>query len=193
MSKLPSKPSWDRLYEIAAGQGGYFTTVQATSAGFYPQLLAKHVKSGRALRIRRGIYRIVHFPAGDREDLVVLWLWSERKGVFSHETALALHGLSDILPSLTHMTVPRTWANRRLRIPTGLSLHCAAVRKADRTWHGVVPVTTPARTLLDCASAEVAPDLLSQALEEGLERGLFSRGEVRETVEFLARLGGRAT
>jgi len=49
--------------------------------------------------VRRGVYRLEHFPAGEHEDLVALWLWTDRAGVFSHETALALHGLSDTLPS----------------------------------------------------------------------------------------------
>ncbi len=44
--------------------------------------------------MRRGVYRLVHFPVGDHEDLTAVWLWSEREGVFSHETALALHDLS---------------------------------------------------------------------------------------------------
>ena len=192
MTRSPSKPSWGRLYRIAAGQGGYFTTAQAASAGYYPQLLAKHVRGGRARRVRRGIYRIVHFPSGEREDLVVLWLWSERRGVFSHETALALHDLSDVLPSRVHMTVPRTWEDRRLRVPRGLLLHCASVRKADRTWHGTVPVTTPARTLHDCAEAHVSPELVSQAMQEGLDRGLFASADVREVERHLARFGGPA-
>lgn len=192
MPRPSSKPSWDRLYRVAAGQAGYFTSAQAAGAGYYPQLLAKHLRSGRARRVRRGIYRIVHFPPGEREDLVVLWLWSERKGVFSHETALALHELSDVLPSLVHMTVPRTWERRRLRVPKGLLLHCAAVRKADRAWHGPVPVTTPARTLRDCAEADVSPELVSQALGEGLDRGLFARAEVHEVERYLARFGGQA-
>jgi len=37
--------------------------------------------------LRRGIHRLVYFPAGQHEDLVALWLWSEQAGVFSHDTA----------------------------------------------------------------------------------------------------------
>ena len=51
------------------------------------------------LRLRRGIYRLVHFPAGEHEELIELWLWTERTGLASHQTALALHGLSDALPA----------------------------------------------------------------------------------------------
>jgi hypothetical protein len=38
---------------------------------------------------------IVHFPAGEHEELVAAWLWSELAGVVSHQSALALHRLSD--------------------------------------------------------------------------------------------------
>src|ERR1700722_20609647 len=99
MSPRPSKhPDRDRLYEIAAAQEGLFTTQQAAEAGSSPQLLLHHLSSGTAVRVRRGIYRLVHFPAGEHEDLVSAWLWSEQMGVFSHETALSLHRLSYVLP-----------------------------------------------------------------------------------------------
>lgn len=64
------------------------------------------------LRVRRGVYRLVHFPAGDHEDLTAVWLWSQHEGVFSHETALALHDLSDVLPSRAHLTLPRRSPSR---------------------------------------------------------------------------------
>src|SRR5690348_10230352 len=99
MTALASTPNWDHLYEQASAQEGYFTTQQAAAAGYSSQLLLKHLHAGRIKRARRGVYRLVHFPAGDHEDLTIVWLWSECKGVFSHMTALALHGLSDALPS----------------------------------------------------------------------------------------------
>ena len=54
---------------------------------------------------------------GDHEELVIAWLWSDKQGVFSHQTALALHGLSDALPSKAHILLPATWRARRLRVP----------------------------------------------------------------------------
>ncbi len=100
------------------------------------------------VRVRRGIYRLVHFPASEHEDLVVLWLWAEQAGVFSHETALALHDLSDALPGKVHLTVPASWRRRRLRVPAGLVLHFADVGDVDRASfggarHGAAP--DPAR------------------------------------------------
>src|ERR1700730_1941679 len=121
-----------RLYEIAAAQEGLFTTRQAAEAGYSPQLLVHHISSGRAGRVRRGIYRLVHFPAGEHEELVSAWLWSERVGGFSHQTALVLHRLSDALPARLHLTLPSAWQRRRLRLPEGVVLHHADVSKQDR-------------------------------------------------------------
>jgi len=84
------------------------------------------------IRVRRGVYRLVHFPAGDYEDLTTVWLWSEHMGVFSHQTALALHDLSDVLPSQVHLTLPNTWRSRRLRVPEGVVLHYGDVADSDR-------------------------------------------------------------
>src|SRR5437588_661538 len=119
------KPSWDQLFATAAAQSGHVTTQQAAEAGYSPQLLLKHLRAGRLRRIRRGIYRLVHFPADEHEDLVVVWLWFERAGVFSHQTALALHDLSDAMPAQLHITLPADWRHRRFRIPDGVVLHHA--------------------------------------------------------------------
>ncbi len=192
MGANAARPSWDRLYEVASAHEGHFTTAQAGEVGYSPQLLAKHLRSGRLIRIRRGVYRIVHFPAGDHEDLVVLWLWSDRAGVFSLETALALHELSDVLPTRVHMTLPCSWSRRRLRVPHEVVVHYADLMDSERTWVGSVPVTTPARTLRDCAESNVAPDLVRQALEEGLDRGLFTKGAVSMVNEYLAQFNGTA-
>jgi predicted transcriptional regulator of viral defense system len=183
-------PSWDRLYEEASAQDGYFTTRQAADSGYSTQLLAKHVRAGRIRRVRRGIYRLVHFPAGEHEDLVIAWLWSEQAGVVSHQTALALHGLSDALPSHVHLTLPADWCARRLRVPDGIVLHHADVTPEDRAWFGAVPTTSVARSLNDCAHAGLAPDLLRQAAGQALRRGLARRDELAAVEESLAPFGG---
>ena len=188
MSGQAPKPNWDRLYEMASAQQGHFTTAQAGAAGYSSQLLAKHLRSGRLRRVRRGIYRLVHFPAGEHEDLVVLWLWSDRVGVFSHETALALHELSDVLPTQIHLTLPASCQSRRLRIPKGIVLHYGDIPDRERVFSSDVAVTSPVRTLGDCVRAHVAPDLVRQGLAQGFERGLFARDQARAIKQQLSRL-----
>jgi predicted transcriptional regulator of viral defense system len=189
---LPAHPDWNRLFEVAAGQEGLFTTQQAAETGYSPQLLVHHVHSGRAIRIRRGIYRLVHFPAGEHEELVAVWLWSERAGVVSHQTALALHGLSDALPAHVHLTLPSAWRRRRFRVPEGVVLHHADVPPEERSWFGAVPTTQPQRSLNDCAREGLSPELLRQAAEQALRRGLVTRAELGAVEEALAPFGGLA-
>ena len=192
MSGACDKPSWNRLYEIASAQQGYFSTQQAAGAGYSSQLLGKHLRSGRVMRARRGVYRLVHFPPGDHEELVTLWLWSEQAGVFSHQTALALHELSDVLPARVHLTLPLSWQARRLRVPPGVRRHHAELPPTDRAWIGAVPVTTPGRTLLDMAAGPSSPEVLHKALDDARARGLLAAEVVEQVARALGRFGGHA-
>lgn len=180
-------PSWDRLYETAAAQAGHFTTAQAEVAGYSPQLLAKYLANGRVARVRRGVYRLVHFPAGEHEEFVIVWLWSGRAGVFTHETALFLHGISDALPARMHLTLPAEWHRRRLRVPEGVVTHFGGLDSADRSWVGPVPVSGVARTLVDCAQAGVAPEMVREAMEQAIERGMIRAGSLPEVTDYLSR------
>jgi predicted transcriptional regulator of viral defense system len=184
------EPTWQALYDIAATQEGLFTTKQAAAAGYSPPLLAHHQKTGRIARIRRGIYRLVHFPSGEQEELVTAWLWTDAQGVLSHQTALALHRLSDVLPVQIHLTLPLSWRRRRFRVPGGLILHHADVSRGERTWVGAVPVTSASRTLNDCAITGLSPDLLRQGAKQALTRGLVTKAEIGRVQTALKSFGG---
>lgn len=188
----PLHPDWNRLYETAEVQQGLFTTRQAAEAGYSPQLLNHHVRAGKVRQAGRGRYRLVHFPGGEHEELVSVWLWSQQTGVVSHRSALALHGLSDDLPARIHMTLPAAWRRRRLRVPTDVVLHHADVPPEDRSWCGPVPITNPRRTLNDCATEGLAPDLLAQAARQALRRGLVTVDELADVATALAPYGGLA-
>lgn len=193
MSRVPERhPDWNRLFEAAAAQEGLFTTKQAAEAGYSPQLLVHYVRTGKAVRVHRGIYRLVHFPAGEHGELVAAWLWSELAGVVSHQSALALHGLSDVLPARVHLTLPEAWRRRRFRVPADVMLHHANVPPDDRSWFGAVPITNPRRTLNDCASDGLSPELLRQAAQQALRRGLVTRNELGDVETALAPFGGFA-
>jgi predicted transcriptional regulator of viral defense system len=107
--------------------------------------------------MRRGVYRLVHCPAGDHENLTVVWLGSEQEAGFSRQTALALHGISDALPAQVRLTLPETWRRRRLRVPAGVLPHYSGGAKSERRWSGTVPATAPLPTLEDCARSACRP------------------------------------
>lgn len=188
-----NRPNWDRLFELAAAQAGYVTTRQAAAAGYSTHLLRKHIHAGRITRPQRGIYRLVHFPAGEHEELVPAWLWSEQAGVLSHQTALSLHVLSDVLPAQAHITLPAAWRRRRFRVPPGVVIHHADVPPEDRSWFGPVPATSARRTLSDCAKSGLSPELLRQAARQALGRGLVARSELGDVEAALEPFGGLAS
>jgi predicted transcriptional regulator of viral defense system len=110
--------------------------------------------------------------------------------VLSHQTALALHGLSDVLPAHVHLTVPSAWRHRRFRLPPNVVLHHADVAAEDRAWFGAVPVTTPRRTLSDCAKEGLSPEVIGQAARQALRRGLVAQSELGDVDRALAPFGG---
>jgi predicted transcriptional regulator of viral defense system len=179
VERPPARPSWDNLYELAAAQEGYFTRSQAHDIGYSDPLLHYYVARKRLERTGRGLFRLVHFPPSDDEDLVATWLWSRQQGVFSHETALRLHQLSDVLPNEKHLTMPVAWRRRRVKVPAGLVLHFADLPPRNVEWHGAVRVTSPLRTLLDCEADAVNPELLSHAKRQALRRGLVQANDLR--------------
>jgi predicted transcriptional regulator of viral defense system len=178
MARHAQGSPWQALFRVAAGQEGLFSARQATSVGCSQQLLAKYIASGRIERVQRALYRIVDFPAGEHEGLVAVWLWSRNEGVFSHDSALFLHDLSDVLPIRAHVTLPVSWKTRLIQIPQDIAVYYADIPKEDRAWVGPLPVTSVRWTLSDCLHTSVSPELVAQASVQAAERGLITAEEV---------------
>ncbi len=189
MAAVADNSRWNQLFELASPQHGMVTAKQAAAADYSPQLIHHHLMGGRLKRLNRGLYRLVHFPVSEHEDLTALWLWSEHAGVCSHQTALLLHGLSDALPSQAHMTLPASWRRRRLRVPQGVVLHYDDVSDADKTWFGPIRITMVGRTLNYCARAGLSPELLRQATKQALRRGLVTKAELGDVKTALKSYG----
>lgn len=166
--------TYNKLYQIAEPQAGYFTTAQVSAAGIDRDRLSDYAAAGQLERVRHGIYRLVSFPRVPHEDLFVAWLASGPDSVISHDSALAIYELSDALPARVHVTVPRTASRRR----PGVSLHTGRIASDEITHYGALRMTTVARTIVDVAFDGLADDLVIQAIQEALSRGLASREEL---------------
>jgi len=177
-------PDHDQLYRIAESQGGYFTTQQAHQAGFSDERLSYYSKNGLFSRIRRGIYRLNRFPMSPNEDLIVAWLRTGPDSAISHESALALYDLTDIIPSEVHVTVPRTASRRR----DNIRLHTSHITPLEITSREGLPVTTVVRTIADVARTGLAEEHIRQAIDNALARGLVNKESLRQAAE---RYGGR--
>ena len=167
------------LAALAHEQGGYFTAKQAGQVGYGYRHLDYHESVGNFERVEHGLYRLPTIPRSDHDDLVRLALWSrnqkdEPQAVVSHETALALHELSDLLPASIHLIVPVRF---RKAPPAGCVLHKADLSPGDIEERIGFRVTTPLRTLIDAAAGGVSQEELDKAVREALSRGL-----VRKTV-----------
>lgn len=163
--------------EAARSRAGFFTSAEALSHNVSPQLLRYRVQRGWAHREMRGVYRFAGVPPTEQDDLIALSLWSDEEGVFSHVTALALHGLSDALPAKIHMTVPMTWKYPRFVRPKNLVLHLDDLDKGAVQWLGHIRVTTVAKTLADCIAARISPNLVDQGLSQARSRKLIAPEE----------------
>jgi predicted transcriptional regulator of viral defense system len=164
------------LYQIAAAQGGYFTAAQARQAGYAYSQQHFHLARGNWLKVDRGLFRLRDYPAGGREDLIRWSLWSrdqqgKPQAVVSHDTALTVHELSDVLPARVHLTVPRGF---RKRVPPGCVLHKATLDPKEIEARDGYWVTTPVRTLLDVADSPLSQEHLDRAVRDALEAGLVS-------------------
>lgn len=176
-----------RLFTLADQQAGYFTAAQARELGYSDRLIHHHKTYGNWLEAGWGLYRLRDYPATPEEDLVRLYLWSRDKqgnpqAVVSHDTALALYELSDLMPSRYHLSVPPGF---RKAPPPGVVLHRSRLEPSEVKWRGGYRITVPLRTLLDAARSGISPEHVAEATRQALERGLVRERALKEAVQNL--------
>ena len=136
------------LFAQASEQAGYFTA-QAHAAGYSKQLLAYHAATGRFIRQRRGLYRLRDYPSSRYKEVTAAWLAAgKNSAAVSHESALDLLNLSDVLPDRVHLTVPRSRRGLpRLRL---VALHTTVhpLLPHETTIREGIRITDPMRSIL---------------------------------------------
>jgi predicted transcriptional regulator of viral defense system len=176
------------LFDLASGQTGYFTARQAHTCGFSRSLLSHHARTGRFVRFQRGVYRLRDYPSSAREHVVAAWLAAGKDvAVVSHDSALDLLDLSDVIPDAVHLTVPRS--QRSLPRIAGVKVHTTdrAIGPEDRWVRDGVVVTSAARSIVDAAERGADPDQVGLAVAQAIERGLASAAELRRTASARGR------
>jgi predicted transcriptional regulator of viral defense system len=144
--------------------------------------LRHHARAGgRYERVRRSLYRLRHFPSSPHEHVMAAWLPLRDTGaVVSHESALELYELSDVIPDSIHLSLSRTERGQRRR--AGVQLHTLnrPPEKAEvRSVEGL-PVTAPERTIVDVLEAGAQPEQVAMAINQALERGLTTSQRLGE-------------
>jgi very-short-patch-repair endonuclease len=157
----------DRLLgAIAAQQHGMVARRQLVDAGLEEHEIAYRVRTGRLIRRHRGVYAVGHVPPSPHARAMAAVLACGPGAVLSHRSAGALWGLvRDTGP-------PDVTAAGRRRHP-GIAVHRSRLAETDITRHYDIPITTPARTLLDLADS-MDPAALTRAVQEARLRHILS-------------------
>jgi len=150
------------LADLAAAQWGLVTTSQANEAGVSRTHLNRLAVAGVLVRLTHGVYAMRTSAGDDLLDLRCAWLTLDPTRlaadrltdptpavVVSHASAAHLHGHGDILADRHEFTVPTRKQTRRPE----LRLHRGDLPASDITVHRGLPVTTPARAVLDLLTA----------------------------------------
>lgn len=170
----------DELIAIAEENDGLLTSKQARQAGILDSVLVRLAQRGRLERAARGVYRIAHFPQSKFSQYREAILWAEANHgpeepdvTLSHETALALYGISDANPSLVHITVPKAARLRRER-PKWIAVHRGDLHPLDVTLHEGLTVTTVAKTITDVLNTTGRVDFVRTAIKDARREGMIN-------------------
>ncbi len=90
------------ITDMLERQSGIVTTAQVSAAGIPRLYLSKMTAKNLLRKVERGIYAAPEAW----EDEMFLLQYKYSKGIFSHETALYIHGFTDRAPTRFVMTFP---------------------------------------------------------------------------------------
>jgi predicted transcriptional regulator of viral defense system len=99
------------LFEMFEKNNGFVTTAQVTEAGLSRRILSELTARNKIVRAMRGIYALPDVW----EDEMYFLQYRYSKCIFSNETALYLHGLSDRTPQKFTVTVPHGYNATELK------------------------------------------------------------------------------
>lgn len=178
------------LIEIAKGQNGYVSTSQVTASGIPRRKLAEAVNAGELIQVGRGLYALPE----TWEDPYFVAQHRFSRGVFSDDTALFLHGMTDRAPFFLTMTFPRSYNATPAR-EAGIVCRTCADEVLEL---GLVELTTQhsnivraydlERTLCDLVRGQGTVD--SQIVIPAMRAYVKSpKRDVEKLVEYAHRLG----
>jgi very-short-patch-repair endonuclease len=180
----PTQARFDeRAARLAAALYGLITRAQAAELGATKDVIRHRLRKGRWERLSGDVFRLAGAPPSWRQSLMSARLSWGAGAAISHRTAAALWHLAGFEPGPIELTVPRT----RRRAGPGI-VHRHPLHRPDVTTVEGIPITTPARTLIDLAS--VAPrEAVEEAMDDALRRGMVSVGLLRRRLGAIGRPG----
>src|SRR3954452_5278427 len=178
-TKTDKRPDVE-VARVAAGQWGVLSLDELFACGLSPKSVLTRVRNGRLHPIHRGVYAVGHAKPPLEGRFLAAVKACGRTAVLSHHSAAALWGFmpwEERHPEVTVLgTAPQAHPGLRVHRTTRLDLD-------DTSRHHGIPLTTPARTLLDLAAT-----LDHRPLRAATRRAQsLHRVNVRQLAETLAR------
>jgi very-short-patch-repair endonuclease len=156
---------------IAARQNGRITTKQLKRCGVGKSSIERGVDAGRLHRVHTGVFALGHLAPSRLGDWQAAVLACGDGAVLSHRCAATLMGIRDGVGPRVDVTIPTTSGRRR----TGIEIHHGPLPGYEvGTWSDI-PVTSPARTMVDLAHLLDEEDDVAWALRQLQYRRLFER------------------
>ncbi len=152
---------------LADRQHGVVAHRQLLELGFTAQLIQYRLATGFLTRVHKGVYAIARqrlTPAGHRMAAVLSY---QPPCYLSHRSAAAVWGIWSSGPRIEVALQRKSRSHARIR-----AHYTSAFDPEDVTIHDHIPITSPARTLVDLA-AGLKPHLVVKAIEEAERRRIF--------------------
>jgi hypothetical protein len=166
-----------RVAATAARQHGLVTTAQLLATGIASDTITAWLRRGRLHRVHRGVYSVGHRALGDEGWLLAAVLAVGPDAAVSHLSAGRLWGVVrdriKVQRSAVYVISPRH-VRRRPYIRTH---HAPGLDRGDRMLFGRIPITSPARTLLDLAGL-LPQDRLRRAVRQAEVERLVNRRDL---------------
>ena len=154
--------------QLAAPQHGVVARRQLLRAGLTRDEVDHLVAAGRLILLYRGVYAVGHRPVGPRSREMAVVLLAGRTGALGRQSSAGLWSMTRPWRGPVHAIGTHS------RTGPGFVIHRTRdLRPGDVTVHWGIPVTSPARTLLDLSKV-LALDALDAALAEALVRRLVT-------------------
>jgi very-short-patch-repair endonuclease len=177
---------------IAAAQHGVVSRSQAWESGILKHGVQDRIRSGLWTVVLPGVYRLSGAPVTWEQELMAACLWAREGAAVSHRAAAAMWRLEGFLPGALEISTIRDLKApaQRLTIHRVLNLD-----SSDLASLAGIPVTSPARTLLDLCGPRIVNDraVLEVAMDDALRRRLTSRPRLEWTLNRLGRQGRPGT
>lgn len=175
-----------RAQEIASRNSGVLTRRQASAVGMTHGQIWRRVKSGRWASLSPGVYVV---GIGDQHDVQLRAAVAALPAVVSHEAAAERHGFVGVPYGRNVVTVPHRRTNRFgvVTVHESTDLQPHHVTEIDR-----LPITTPARTVVDLA-AVLRPARLKRLIERAVVANRVRLVDIVDVFDEVARRGKPGT